>query len=73
MIWPWSQYHCIQPLPELESASRTEFGHLLWQQIYLHLINELKRAMARLGAFCFPGTGHLNPMTALAKVMVSWR
>jgi zeaxanthin glucosyltransferase len=22
--------------------------------------------MARLGAFCFPGTGHLNPMTALA-------
>ena len=30
-------------------------------------INELKRAMARLGAFCFPGTGHLNPMTALAR------
>ncbi len=29
-------------------------------------INELKRTMARLGAFCFPGTGHLNPMTALA-------
>ena len=27
----------------------------------------LKRAMARLGAFCFPGTGHLNPMTALAR------
>jgi UDP:flavonoid glycosyltransferase YjiC (YdhE family) len=23
--------------------------------------------MARLGAFCFPGTGHINPMTALAK------
>jgi zeaxanthin glucosyltransferase len=23
--------------------------------------------MARLGAFCFPGTGHLNPMTALAR------
>ena len=22
--------------------------------------------MARIGAFCFPGTGHLNPMTALA-------
>ena len=22
--------------------------------------------MARFGAFCFPGTGHLNPMTALA-------
>jgi zeaxanthin glucosyltransferase len=22
--------------------------------------------MARLGAFCFPGTGHINPMTALA-------
>src|SRR6185437_13550753 len=22
--------------------------------------------MARLGAFCFPGTGHLYPMTALA-------
>lgn len=22
--------------------------------------------MARLGAFCFPGTGHVNPMTALA-------
>lgn len=22
--------------------------------------------MARLGAFCYPGTGHLNPMTALA-------
>jgi zeaxanthin glucosyltransferase len=30
-------------------------------------INELlKRVMARFGAFCFPGTGHLNPMTALA-------
>jgi UDP:flavonoid glycosyltransferase YjiC (YdhE family) len=28
---------------------------------------ELKRAMARLGAFCFPATGHLNPMTALAR------
>lgn len=27
----------------------------------------LKRTMARLGAFCFPGTGHLNPMTALAR------
>ncbi|HUD56596.1 MAG TPA: glycosyltransferase [Terracidiphilus sp.] len=23
--------------------------------------------MARLGAFCFPGAGHLNPMTALAR------
>ena len=23
--------------------------------------------MARLGAFCFPGTGHINPMTALAS------
>src|SRR6516164_2559793 len=22
--------------------------------------------MARLGAFCFPGTGHINPITALA-------
>jgi zeaxanthin glucosyltransferase len=22
--------------------------------------------MARIGAFCFPGTGHINPMTALA-------
>jgi zeaxanthin glucosyltransferase len=30
-------------------------------------INELKREMARLGAFCFPGAGHLNPMTALAR------
>jgi MGT family glycosyltransferase len=28
--------------------------------------NGSKRSMARLGAFCFPGTGHLNPMTALA-------
>jgi zeaxanthin glucosyltransferase len=28
---------------------------------------ELKSAMARLGAFCFPATGHLNPMTALAR------
>jgi zeaxanthin glucosyltransferase len=25
--------------------------------------------MARLGAFCFPGTGHLNPMTALARAL----
>lgn len=24
-------------------------------------------AMARFGAFCFPATGHLNPMTALAR------
>ena len=23
--------------------------------------------MARIGAFCFPGTGHINPMTALAQ------
>ncbi|MGA2502225.1 MAG: nucleotide disphospho-sugar-binding domain-containing protein [Tepidisphaeraceae bacterium] len=23
--------------------------------------------MARIGAFCFPGTGHLNPMTALLR------
>jgi zeaxanthin glucosyltransferase len=23
--------------------------------------------MARLGAFCFPGTGHLNPLTTLAR------
>ena len=23
--------------------------------------------MARLGAFCFAGTGHINPMTALAR------
>ena len=23
--------------------------------------------MARLGAFCFPGTGHLNSLTALAR------
>jgi len=23
--------------------------------------------MATLGAFCFPGTGHINPMTALAR------
>src|ERR1022692_4863526 len=30
-------------------------------------IDELKRTMARLGAFCFPGAGHLNPMTALAR------
>ncbi len=27
--------------------------------------------MARLGAFCFPGTGHLNPMTALARSLQS--
>jgi zeaxanthin glucosyltransferase len=26
--------------------------------------------MARLGAFCFPGTGHINPMTALARRLV---
>jgi len=23
--------------------------------------------LARIGAFCFPGTGHINPMTALAR------
>ena len=23
--------------------------------------------LARIGAFCFPGAGHLNPMTALAR------
>jgi hypothetical protein len=23
--------------------------------------------MARIGAFCFPGTGHINPITALAR------
>ena len=26
--------------------------------------------MARLGAFCFPGTGHINPMTALARTLM---
>jgi zeaxanthin glucosyltransferase len=26
--------------------------------------------MARLGAFCFPGTGHINPMTALARKLM---
>jgi len=25
--------------------------------------------MARLGAFCFPGIGHINPMTALARLL----
>ena len=25
--------------------------------------------MARLGAFCFPGSGHINPMTALAHAL----
>jgi len=25
--------------------------------------------MARLGAFCFPGAGHINPMTALARAL----
>ena len=25
--------------------------------------------MARFGAFCFPGTGHINPMTALARAL----
>ena len=25
--------------------------------------------MARLGVFCFPGTGHINPITALAKAL----
>jgi zeaxanthin glucosyltransferase len=27
--------------------------------------------MARLGAFCFPATGHINPMTALARALKS--
>jgi zeaxanthin glucosyltransferase len=27
----------------------------------------LEQRMARIGAFCFPGTGHINPMTALAR------
>src|SRR5437879_2926410 len=26
-----------------------------------------RETMARLGAFCFPGTGHINPMAALAR------
>ena len=25
--------------------------------------------MARLGAFCFPGSGHINPMTALCRAL----
>jgi UDP:flavonoid glycosyltransferase YjiC (YdhE family) len=25
--------------------------------------------MARIGIFCFPGTGHINPMTALARTL----
>jgi len=25
--------------------------------------------MARLGVFCFPGTGHINPITALARAL----
>jgi zeaxanthin glucosyltransferase len=27
------------------------------------------QTMARLGAFCFPGTGHINPMTGLARCL----
>lgn len=27
----------------------------------------LKKGMMRFGAFCFPATGHINPMTALAR------
>ena len=26
--------------------------------------------MARFGAFCFPATGHINPMTALAHSLM---
>ena len=29
----------------------------------------METGMARLGAFCFPGTGHINPMTALARAL----
>jgi zeaxanthin glucosyltransferase len=37
----------------------------------LKLISQIggkrRSSMARIGVFCFPGTGHLNPMTALAR------
>jgi zeaxanthin glucosyltransferase len=29
----------------------------------------LETTMARFGAFCFPGSGHINPMTALAHAL----
>ena len=39
-------------------------------RIYIGLLFialRLEQGMARIGAFCFPGTGHINPMTALAR------
>jgi len=29
----------------------------------------MDQGMARIGAFCFPGTGHINPITALARCL----
>ena len=53
---------------QIENQLPGERGHTLARQCLLAVeINEFKRDMARLGAFCYPGTGHLNPMTALAR------
>ncbi len=38
-----------------------------WLLLLFNINQALKRAMARFGAFCFPATGHLNPMAALAR------
>jgi zeaxanthin glucosyltransferase len=52
----------------VENRLSGELGYPLIQQYFPAIeINGLKRNMARLGAFCYPGTGHLNPMTALAR------
>jgi zeaxanthin glucosyltransferase len=54
-------------LPRVGISLRNRLGTPATASVLLAVeINGSKRAMARLGAFCFPGTGHLNPMIALA-------
>lgn len=42
-------------------------GLASWTNICCTYLVHRECVMATLGAFCFPGTGHLNPMTALAR------
>ncbi len=70
MIRASLQYHWIQAIPAYRICLQKRDLNTRYGSSLLTLeFNELKRAMARFGAFCFPGTGHLNPMMALARTL----
>jgi zeaxanthin glucosyltransferase len=63
------QYHYFQLFRHSNLPPKRDFNTRQGSRLCALEFNELKRAMARFGAFCFPGTGHLNPMMALARTL----